>query len=194
MVKNSKNETDSSLFVALNYFSHLTLCLSEKIRRCFKSFDIFEKTSDFFHSLAVTYSTTLESGIRGGVNKKNQWNRVGKSRPSMENSIIIIFFSFFKPSLGSSKCIFSFFPHCTNILDKTEVESVQLGNTYIADMDKCPQDKCGLDKCSGDNCNLLCMLVPENWIEVSVLVELSTVRIMTQGDSNLRPLWRDQQP
>ena len=37
-------------------------------------------------------------------------------------------------------------------------------------------------------------LVPENWIEVSVLVELGTVRIMTQGDSNLRPLWRDQQP
>ena len=34
----------------------------------------------------------------------------------------------------------------------------------------------------------------ENWIEVSVLVELRTVRIMTQGDSNLRPLWRDQQP
>ena len=24
--------------------------------------------------------------------------------------------------------------------------SVQLGNTYIADMDKCPQDKCCLDK------------------------------------------------
>ena len=24
---------------------------------------------------------------------------------------------------------------------KTEVESVQLGNTYIADIDKCPQDK-----------------------------------------------------
>ena len=113
----AKNETDSGLFVALNYFSHLTLCLSEKMRRCFKSSDIFEKTSDFFHSLAVTDSTTLESGIRGGVNKKNQWNRVGKSRPSMENSIIIIFFSFFKPSLGSSKCIFSFFPHCTNILD-----------------------------------------------------------------------------
>ena len=36
----------------------------------------------------------------------------------------------------------------------------------------------------------------ENWIEVSVLVELRTVRmrIMTQGDSNLRHLWRDQQP
>ena len=34
----------------------------------------------------------------------------------------------------------------------------------------------------------------ENWIEVSVLVELRTVRIMTQGDSNLRPLWWDQQP
>ena len=29
------------------------------------------------------------------------------------------------------------------------------------------------------------VLVPENWIEVSVLVELRTVRIMTQGDSNL---------
>ena len=37
-------------------------------------------------------------------------------------------------------------------------------------------------------------LVPENWIEVSVSVELRTVRIMTQGYSNLRPLWRDQQP
>ena len=35
---------------------------------------------------------------------------------------------------------------------------------------------------------------PENWIEVTVLVELRTVRIMTQGDSILRPLWRDQQP
>ena len=25
--------------------------------------------------------------------------------------------------------------------NKTEVESVQLGNAYISDMDKCPQDK-----------------------------------------------------
>ena len=40
---------------------------------------------------------------------------------------------------------------------KTEVESVQLGNTYIADMDKCPQDKCCMDKCCGDSCNLLYM-------------------------------------
>ena len=37
-------------------------------------------------------------------------------------------------------------------------------------------------------------VVPENWIDISVLVELRSVRIMTQGDSNLRPLWRDQQP
>ena len=44
-----------------------------------------------------------------------------------------------------------------NRIDKTEVESVQLGNTYIADMDKCPQDKCCLDKYRGDSCNLLCM-------------------------------------
>ena len=44
----------NGLFVALNYFSHLTLCLSEKMRRCFKIFDMFEKTYDFFHSLAVT--------------------------------------------------------------------------------------------------------------------------------------------
>ena len=41
--------------------------------------------------------------------------------------------------------------------NKTEVESVQLGNTYIADMDRCPQDKCCLDKCHGDSCNLLYM-------------------------------------
>ena len=41
--------------------------------------------------------------------------------------------------------------------DKTEVESVQLGNTHIADMDKCPQDKCFLDRCRGDSCNLLYM-------------------------------------
>ena len=40
---------------------------------------------------------------------------------------------------------------------KTEVESVQLGYTYIADMDKCPKDKCCLDKCRGDSCNLLYM-------------------------------------
>ena len=39
--------------------------------------------------------------------------------------------------------------------NKTEVESAQLGNTYIADMDKCPQDKCFLDKCRGDSCNQL---------------------------------------
>ena len=50
----AKNETDIGLFVALNYFSHLPLCLSEKIRRCFKSFDNLEKTSDFFRSLAET--------------------------------------------------------------------------------------------------------------------------------------------
>ena len=42
-------------------------------------------------------------------------------------------------------------------INKTEVESVQLGNTYIADMDKCPQDKCCLDKCRVDCCNLLYM-------------------------------------
>ena len=62
-VKMAKNETDSGLFVALNHFSHLTLCLSEKMRRCFKRSDIFEKTSDFFRSLAVTDFTTLESGL-----------------------------------------------------------------------------------------------------------------------------------
>ena len=39
----------------------------------------------------------------------------------------------------------------THIDDKTEVESVQLGYTYIADMDKCP------DKCRSDSCNLLYM-------------------------------------
>ena len=39
--------------------------------------------------------------------------------------------------------------------NKTEVESVQLGNTYISDMDKCPKDKCCQDKCCG--CNLLFM-------------------------------------
>ena len=35
--------------------------------------------------------------------------------------------------------------------NKTEVESVQLGNTYIADIDKCPQDKSCLDKCRGQS-------------------------------------------
>ena len=59
----AKNETDSGLFVAWNYFSHLTLCLSEKMRHCFKSSDIFEETPDYLRSLAVTDSTTLESGI-----------------------------------------------------------------------------------------------------------------------------------
>ena len=33
----------------------------------------------------------------------------------------------------------------------------QLGNAYIADVDKCPQDKCCLDKCLGDSCYLLYM-------------------------------------
>ena len=42
-------------------------------------------------------------------------------------------------------------------MNKTEVKSVQLGNTYIADMDKCPQDKCCLDKCCGESCNLFYM-------------------------------------
>ena len=42
-------------------------------------------------------------------------------------------------------------------INKTEVESVQLGNTNIADMDKCPQDKCCLNKCRGDSCHLLFM-------------------------------------
>ena len=43
------------------------------------------------------------------------------------------------------------------VMSKTEVESVQLGFTYIADMDKYPQDKCCPDKCRGDSCNLLYM-------------------------------------
>ena len=46
---------------------------------------------------------------------------------------------------------------CKKLLDinnnyKTEVESVQLGNIYIVDMDKCP-----VDKCCGHSCNLLYM-------------------------------------
>ena len=41
--------------------------------------------------------------------------------------------------------------------NKTEVESVQLENTYIADLNKCPENKCCLDKCRGDSCNLLYM-------------------------------------
>ena len=40
---------------------------------------------------------------------------------------------------------------------KTKVESVQLGDTYIADMDKCHQDKRCLAKCRGDSCNQLYM-------------------------------------
>ena len=51
--KMAKNKTDSGLFVVLNYFSRLPLCLSEKIRRCFKSLDTFQKP-DFFHTLAGT--------------------------------------------------------------------------------------------------------------------------------------------
>ena len=42
-------------------------------------------------------------------------------------------------------------------VQKTEVESVQLGYTYNAYMGKCPQDKCCLDKCCGNSCNLLYM-------------------------------------
>ena len=53
-------------------------------------------------------------------------------------------------SLGEHPCGLS-----ENYSNKTEVESVQLENTYIADMDKCPQDKCSLDICHGDSCNLL---------------------------------------
>ena len=41
--------------------------------------------------------------------------------------------------------------------NKTEVESVQLGYTYIAYMVKCPQDKCCPENCCGDSCNLLYM-------------------------------------
>ena len=41
-----------------------------------------------------------------------------------------------------------------NNINKTEVESVQLGNTYIADMDKCHQDKRCLDKCQLASWNL----------------------------------------
>ena len=48
-------------------------------------------------------------------------------------------------------------PSLAKARNKTEVESVQLGNTNIADMDKCPQDKCCLDKWCGDSCNLLYM-------------------------------------
>ena len=43
------------------------------------------------------------------------------------------------------------------LTNKTEVESVQLGKTYIADLDKCSEDKCCLDKCRGDSCYLLYM-------------------------------------
>ena len=41
-------------------------------------------------------------------------------------------------------CILMLFLFYT--LNKTEVESVQLGNTYIAEMDKCPQEKYCLAK------------------------------------------------
>ena len=34
----------------------------------------------------------------------------------------------------------------------------------------------------------------ENWIDVSVLDFTKEGHILTQGDSNLRPLWRNQQP
>ena len=40
------------------------------------------------------------------------------------------------------------------ILHKTEVKSVQLGNAFIADLDKCPEDNCCVDKCRGDSCYL----------------------------------------
>ena len=50
-----------------------------------------------------------------------------------------------------------------SLSNKTEVESVQIENTYIADMGKCPQDKCCLDKCRGESCNLLYMF-PELFV------------------------------
>ena len=39
----------------------------------------------------------------------------------------------------SSEWTIPFYECGKNTENKTEVESVQLGNTYIADMDKCPQ-------------------------------------------------------
>ena len=51
----AKNETDSGLFVSINYLFHLPLFLSEKIRHCLKSFNIFEKTSDFFSLFGYHY-------------------------------------------------------------------------------------------------------------------------------------------
>ena len=61
--------------------------------------------------------------------------------------------------------------------NKTEVESVQLGNMYIADMDKCPQDKCCLDKCRGDSCNLLYMFLGP-FVQSLIQIEPVTAEIL----------------
>ena len=62
--------------------------------------------------------------------------------------------------------------------NKTEVESVQLGNTYIANMDKCPHDKCCLDKCRGDRCNLLYMLPGPSVKKSLIQIVLVTTEIL----------------
>ena len=66
-------------------------------------------------------------------------------------------FLFFLSNSGPSFFLYFCNISITVTTTKTEVESVQLGNTYFADMDKCPHDKCCLDKCRGDSCNLLYM-------------------------------------
>ena len=67
--KNSKNGSkwpkmrQIVVFCSLKLFFSFDPVSAKKMRRCFKSSDIFEKTFDFFHALAVTDFTTLESGI-----------------------------------------------------------------------------------------------------------------------------------
>ena len=89
--KIAKNETDSDR--SLNYFSHLTLYLSKKLRHCFKSFDIFEKTSVFFTLWQELITTTVESGIYSDdrVSLRSTWlalNLTGAELGKMENNYV----------------------------------------------------------------------------------------------------------
>ena len=117
----------------------------------------------------IFYSNPVRCVQKGG--QVNSWNgsaclALTKQQTSTIEKIQKVAFriihweqyNFAKNNLNTQESFFTKLQTNMNTrTNKTEVESVQLENTYFADMDKCPQDKCCLDKCRGDSSNLLYM-------------------------------------
>ena len=95
--KNGQNQTHGSLFNPSKQFFQVGIYLSEKMRPCFQESVKIWVSSDFFHALAVTDFTTLESGLTSQL--ISQRTALGKHSKKKKSQIMEKVHNFLDPPL-----------------------------------------------------------------------------------------------